>query len=146
MAATHNVQVNVTSDKQTIVATEGVNVRLDWSNWVSEILANASNSTGNATYTVYRTQINESGYAIGSVEEIRPSVLQERIFTLIDEETNESYVEITCVALASLNSSQVDRAIYELEICIAQNDGNVDECFNSSITLYAIADPLGNVT
>ena len=131
VAATYNVQVNVTSDKQTIVATEGVNVRLDWSNWVGEEL---TNSGGNATYSIHRTHINDTGHAIGLPEAITESDPPERVAVKLDEENNEFYVEIACV---EENDTRSDSAVYKLVACASEND----ECVHSNITLYVIKKP-----
>jgi hypothetical protein len=47
VAAVENEVVNVTDDQQTAVVTVGVNIRLDWSSWVTELLA--AESALNAT-------------------------------------------------------------------------------------------------
>ena len=127
--------VLVTSDQQTVVVTAGVNIRLDWSRWVMETLGE---SASNATYVFHRTQLNESGSAIGTTEELTPSQLPERIFVNVGREVNEFYVEITCVVVADQSDS--DRAIYDLEACRPQPGGN-EACFNSNITVYAIERP-----
>lgn len=36
-----------------------------------------------------------------------------------------------------------DRALYELEACIVMQPSNIQECYRSSIILYAIPDPIG---
>ena len=63
VAAVQNEVVNVTDDQQTAVVTVGVNIHLDWSSWVTEVFG--AESTLNATYTYYRTQLNESGSVAG---------------------------------------------------------------------------------
>ena len=132
VAALQNVLVNVTDDQQTAVVTVGVNIRLDWSSWVSEVL---DGSAGNATYTYQRTQLNESGSAIGSSEMLRQT---EYIAVKADESLNVFFVEITSVVVAAENES--DRAIYELDACVPQPDGSV-RCYGSNITVYAIKRP-----
>ena len=129
VAALQNVLVNVTDDQQTAVVTVGVNIRLDWSSWVSEMLGG---SAVNASYVLYRTQLNESGNAIESAE---PS---ERIIVRINAEMNEFYVEVTGVIVAGQNDS--DSAIYELEACVPQPDGS-EQCYRSNITVYVIERP-----
>ena len=132
VAALQNVLVNVTDDQQTAVITVGVNICLDWSNWVSEVLGD---SAGNATYTYYRTQLNESGSAIGSFEVLRQS---ENITIRANGELNIFFVEITSAVVAAENES--DRAIYELEACVPQPDGS-ERCYRSNITVYTIERP-----
>ena len=36
-----------------------------------------------------------------------------------------------------------DRALYELEACVMMQPSNIQECYRSSVTLYAIPDPIG---
>ena len=71
MAAVQNEVVDVTDDQQTAIVTVGVNIRLDWSSWVTEVLG--AESALNATYTYYRTQLNEVGIVNGSTEVLQPS-------------------------------------------------------------------------
>ena len=97
VAATQDEQVNVTNDRQTIVVMEGVNIRLDWSTWASEVLANFSSS--NVTYSVHRSRINESGYATGTPEVLRESNPPERVVVNLEKERKNLYVETSCVAL-----------------------------------------------
>ena len=132
VAALQNVLVNVTDDQQTAVVTVGVNIRLDWSNWVSEVLGD---SAGNASYTFYRTQLNESGAAIESSQVLQRS---ERVTIGTNKELNVFFVEITCAIVAAENES--DRAIYDLEACVPQTDGS-EQCYRSNITIYAIERP-----
>ena len=132
VAALQNVLVNVTDDQQTAVVTVGVNIRLDWSSWVSEVLGG---SAGNATYTYHRTQLNESGSAVGSSKVLG---LSERIAITADEVLNIFFVEITSAVVTAENES--DRAIYELEACVPQPDGS-ELCYRSIITVYAIERP-----
>ena len=135
VAAFQNEHVFVTSDRQTVVVTAGINVRLDWSRWVMETLGE---SASNATYVIHRTQFDESGNAIGTTEELTPSRLPERIVVNISREENEFYIEITCVVVA--NQSDSDRAVYDLEAC-CPHPGGSEECFTSNITVYAIERP-----
>lgn len=136
VAALQNVVVNVTDDQQTAVVTVGVSVLLDWSSWVAEVL---DTSAVNATYTYYRTQLNESGTATGPSNS---EVLQqsERVAIRANKELNIFFVEIICAVVAAENES--DRAIYELEACVPhdQPDGN-ERCYRSNITIYAIERP-----
>ena len=138
MAALQNELVNVTDDQQTAVVTVGINIRLDWSSWVTEVLASSAlNYTGQ--YTYYRTQLNELGSVIGSAEVLQPSE-----HTTIQFATNEEqtifFVEISSAIVARENKS--DRAIYELELCIPQpiGDGS-QQCYRSNITVYTIERP-----
>ena len=41
------------------------------------------------------------------------------------------------------SGEDADRALYELEACIMMQPSNTQECYRSSITLYAIPDPIG---
>ena len=68
VAAVQNEVVNVTDDQQTAVVTVGVNIRLDWSSWVTEMLSTDSvlNTTNRHTY--YRSQLSESGRVMGPTE------------------------------------------------------------------------------
>ena len=133
VAAIQNELVNVTDVQQTAVVTVGVNIRLDWSSWVTEVLS--ADSALNATYTYYRTQLNESGSLFGPSKVLHQS---ERITTRANEEQNIFYVEITCAIVAAENES--DRAVYELEACVPQPSGN-EQCYRSNITVYAIERP-----
>lgn len=135
VAAINSVRVNVTSDQQTAVVADGVNIRLDWSRWISEVLGVSS---GNATYTIHRTQLNESGDAIRHPEELGPSEFSERIAIHINQEINEFYIEINCVVTVA-GKEDPDRAVYELEACVPQSDDQSEQrCFSSNITVYAI--------
>ena len=133
VAAVQNEVVNVTDDQQTAVVTVGVNIRFDWSSWVTEVLDDAS--ALNATFLYYRTQLNESGSAAGPAEVLQPS---ERVAIRSNEELNLFYVEITCAVVAPENES--DSAIYELEACIPEPTG-IQRCYRSNITVYAIERP-----
>ena len=139
VAALQNEVVNVTDDQQTVVVTAGVNISLDWSSWVTDILASSTfNATGQYTYC--RTQLNESGSDIGPAEELQPSEppVGEHLIIMANVERHEFYVEITCAVVAGQNES--DRAIYELEASFFQPD-NEEECRRSSITIFAIERP-----
>ena len=123
----------VTDERQTAVVNEASGIRLDWSRWVSEVL---SGTAGNATYTVRRTQLDESGNTVGTAQVLAPSEPPERIVVKFNPERNEYYVEITSV-IARAGAEDPDRAIYEVEACVPQPDGS-EECFKSNITVYAI--------
>ena len=123
----------VTGDIQTAIVTDSARIRLDWSRWVSEVLGG---SAGNATYTVSRTQLDESGNVVGTAQVLGPSEPLDRIVVKFNPETNEYYVEITSV-IARAGAEDPDRAIYEVEACVPQPDGS-EECFKSNITVYAI--------
>ena len=132
VAAVQNEVVNVTDDQQTAVVTIGVNIRLDWSIWVTEVLGAGLVLS---RYTYYRTQLNESGSAAGPAEVLQPS---EHVAIRSNEELNLFYVEITCAVVAPENES--DSAIYELEACIPEPAGS-QQCYRSNITVYAIETP-----
>ena len=140
VAATQNELVNVTDDQQTAVVTVGVNIRLDWSSWVTEMLAQDSALNATYRYSYYRTQVNESGSVIGPVEELELSEPPEHINTVVKAsvERHEFYIEITCATVAGQNDS--DRAIYELEACLPQPH-NEEDCRGSNITVYTIERP-----
>ena len=123
----------VTGDIQTAIVTDSARIRLDWSRWVSEVLGG---SAGNATYTVSRTLLDESGNVVGTAQVLGPSEPLDRIVVKFNPETNEYYVEITSV-IARAGAEDPDRAIYEVEACVPQPDGS-EECFKSNITVYAI--------
>ena len=133
MAAFQNVHVFVSDDQQTVVVTDGINIRLDWSRWVNETLAA---SATNATFTFHETKLNASGDTIGVARELKTTNLTERIVVKVNKESSEFYVEITCVVVSSQSSS--DRAIYELSTC---PQGRNEECFESNITVYGIEAP-----
>ena len=135
MAAVQNEVVNVTDDQQTAVVTVGVNIRLDWSSWVTEVLGAESALNTTSQYTYYRTQLNESGSAAGPAEVLQPS---ERVTIRSNEELNLFHVEITCAVVAPENES--DSAIYELEACIPEPAGS-QQCYRSNITVYVIERP-----
>ena len=137
MAAFQNVDVFVGDDQQTVVVTDGINIRLDWSRWVNETLAD---SATNATFTFHETKLNASGDAIGSSRTLEISQPPERVFVQLDKENNEFYIELSCVVVASQNES--DRAIYELNACLLNSDGSTSrECLGSNITIYGIENP-----
>ena len=135
VAAVQNEVINVTDDQQTAVVTDGVNIRLDWSSWVAEVLGIDSVLNTTSQYTYYRTQVNESGSVAGPAEVLQPS---ERVAIRSNEELNLFYVEITCAVLAPENES--DSAIYELEACIPEPAGS-QQCYRSNITVYVIERP-----
>ena len=137
VAAVQNELVNITDDQQTAVVTVGVNIRLDWSNWVTEVLGPYSSLNATGQYTYHRTQLNESGVIIGPVEELQPSEPPERLVIMANLERREFYIEITCAVVAGQNES--DRAVYKLEACLPQLDE--ERCWHSNITIYAIEIP-----
>ena len=122
----------VTEDEQTAVATHMARIRLDWSQWVEDELGS---STGSANYTIYRTQLNESGDAQGPPEIVSPSSTAP-IIVRINPETEEFYVDVLSVNVIQ----PADQAIYELEACYFEDDGSRD-CERADITLYAIGQP-----
>ena len=126
------MRVFVTNDIQTAVATEGAYILLDWLRWVTETLGD---SAVNATFTLYRTQLNESGEPLGPAEVVNASTNRIEIEFEFDE--NEYYVKITDVVARETEEEDPDRAIYELEACIPQPDGS-EQCYTSDITVYAI--------
>ena len=137
VAAVQNEVVNVTDDQQTAVVTVGVNIRLDWSSWVTEVLSTDSVLNTTSQYTYYKTQLNESGSAAGPAEVLQPS---ERVAIRNNEELNLFYVEITCAVVAPENES--DSAIYELEACMFEPAvTGIQRCYRSNITVYAIETP-----
>ena len=123
----------VSDERQTAVVLDMARIRLDWSRWVSEVLGG---SAGNATYTVSRTQLDESGNAVGTAQVLEPSEPPERIVVKFNPERNEYYVEITSV-IARAGAEDPDRDIYEVEACVPQPDGS-EECLKSNITVFAI--------
>ena len=100
--------------------------------WVNEVLGD---SAGDVNYTVRRTQLDESGNPIGLAQEFDGT---DRISVQFDPLADEFYVEISDVS----SSASPDRAIYELEACQENSDGN-ETCYTSSMTVYAIQ-PFGN--
>ena len=128
----------VTEDRQTAVVSQSSRIRLDWLRWVREVLGG---SASEATYTVYRTRIDESGDEVGFREALpsTPADGSFRIIVNISPGTNEFYVEILNVVLV-VGAEDPDSAIYELEACLPQPDGS-EECFSSNITVYPIGEP-----
>ena len=135
VAAVHNESVNVTDDQQTAVVTAGVNIRLDWSNWVNEVLGGSIN---NASYTYYRTQLNESGIVSGTSVVLQQS---EHFVIEANKESSLFYVEIICVTVLDTVNTSSDRAIFLLEACVPQSAENSEQCYLSNITLFAIESP-----
>ena len=142
MAAFQNVHVFVSDDQQTVVVTDGINIRLDWSRWVNETLAD---SATNATFTFHETELNASGDAIGVARELEISQPPDGLTVRIDKEDNEFYIDIICVIVAGQNDSRSDRAIYELNACLLNSDARSTctskECLSSNITVYGIEYP-----
>ena len=126
------VRVFVTDEIQTAIVTEGSYILLDWLRWVTETLGG---SAINATYTLYRTQLNESGEPIGPGEVVNAST--DRIEIEFEFDENEFYVKITDVVARGSEDEDPDRAIYELEACVPQPDGS-EQCYSSDITVFAI--------
>ena len=130
----------VSDERQTAIVTEGASIRLDWLRWVDEVLGD---SALNATFTVTKTQLDESGDPIGEAEVLQPSGSVDRITVAVDPDTNEYYVSISQV-VAVEGAEDPDRAIYGLEACLPQLDGTI-QCYSSNITIFAILSiiPLG---
>ena len=98
------------------------------------VLTGPAGSLSCSTFTYYRTQFNESGSVAGPDEVLTQS--SERIAIETDEDLSHFYIEISSIVVAPENKS--DRAVYELEVCVAQDD---IYCFTSNITIYAIERP-----
>ena len=136
VAAIKNEVVNVTDGQQTVVVTVGVNIRLDWSGWVTEVLDTyyAESALTTSQYTYYRTHVSESGSIIGPAEELRPSQLPfNHIVVRASMENDEFYVELPRIVVG-------DRAVYELEACLTQPDSE-KKCRDSNVTVYIIERP-----
>ena len=129
----------VSNDRQTAAVAGGAAIRLDWSRWVDEVLGE---SADNATYTLRRTKLNESGSPIGGAVEFEGIV--DEITVNFDPEAEEYYVDITHV-ISAAGARDPDRDIYELEACVANANGS-ETCYRPSITVFAlnIIEPLGN--
>ena len=121
----------VTDEVQTAVATDGAYIVLDWFRWVTETLGD---SAVNATYTLRRTVLSESGEAEEPPEEVESS---DRIKFEFSSLENEYYMEISSVISRQTNGEDPDRAIYDLEACVPQPDGSM-RCYTSNITVYAV--------
>ena len=130
VAAVQNEVVNVTNDQQTAVVTVGVNIRLDWSSWVTEVLGTDSPLNSTSRYTYARSQLSESGRVMGPTEVLQPS---ERVAIRSNEELNLFYVEIKCVVL----TPESDSAVYELQACVSESE----PCSRSEIIIYVIERP-----
>ena len=132
------VRVFVTDEIQTAIATEGAYILLDWFRWVTETLGD---SAVNASYTLRRTQLSESGAPLGPAQVVNTS--DDRIEIEFESDENEFYVKISRV-VARVGAEDPDRAIYDLEACVPQSDGS-ERCYRSNITVYAIdtTPPLG---
>ena len=135
VAAVQNEVVNVTDDQQTAVVTVGVDIRLDWSSWITQMLdAYAKSALTTSQYAYYRTHLNESGSIIGPAEELRPCQLPcNHIVVRASMESYEFYVELSRAVVT-------DRAVYELEACLTQPD-NEKKCRDSNVTVYIIERP-----
>ena len=132
VAAIKNEVVNVTDDHQTAVVSVGVNIRLDWSGWVTEVLGTDSPLNTTSRYTYARSQLSESGRVMGPTEVLQPS---ERVAIRSNEELNLFYVEITCVVV----TPESDSAIYELLACVPEPVS--EQCYRSEIIIYVIERP-----
>ena len=51
-------------------------------------------------------------------------------------------LQISSAIVRAEGSEDPDRAIYELEACVPV-ESQVQECYRSAITIYAIPDPIG---
>ena len=139
MAAIKNEVVNVTDGQQTVVVTVGVNIRLDWSGWVTEVLDTyyAESALTTSQYTYHRTHVSESGSIIGPAEELRPSQLPFNHIVVscrASMESYEFYVELSRAIVT-------DRAVYELEACLIIQPDNEKKCRDSNVTVYIIERP-----
>ena len=135
----YNAFAFVTGDKQTAVVAEASSIRLDWLRWVREKFGGTSDA---ANYTIYRTQLDESGNEIGAREVLHPTPPDEynsRITVKTNASTNEFYVQIERVVVF-VGAEYPDSAIYELEACVPKPGEGV-ECFSSNLTVYAIGQP-----
>ena len=128
----NRVRVFVTDEMQTVVATEEAYILLDWLRWVTERFGD---SAENATFTLYRTQLNESGAPLGPEQVVNAST--DRIEIEFEFDENEYYVKIEEVVARESEGEVPDRAIYELEACVPASGGD-PQCFRSGITVYAI--------
>ena len=133
VAAIQNEVVNVTDDQQTAVVTVGVNICLDWSSWITDVLN--TDSALNATYTYYKTPLSESGRVIRPALVLQPS---EYIAIRADKEREIFYVAISRAVITP--EDDTDSAIYELEACVPQPDGS-QRCYRSNITVFVIERP-----
>ena len=101
--------------------------------------------TGNATFTLLVTPLNDSGYIVGPAEEITEPSQEpgDRLTVVLDEDNDEFFVEVACVMVADGNGSMSDSAVYQLEACapLAYGGENEQQCYTSNITLYAVERP-----
>ena len=136
------VLVFVSDERQTAIVSGGAYIRLDWLRWINEVLGD---SADNATFTIRRTQLDESGTLLGPAEILEPSGSEERVVVNVDPETNEFHVTITRV-ISAQGAEDPDRAIFDLEACLLMADGTT-ECYSSNITVFAIeiTPPLGMI-
>ena len=126
------VRAFVTNDQQTAIVTDGATITLDWLRWVDEVLGE---SADNATYTVRRTLLDESGNPIGLPTDFEGT---ERIAVRFDPEAGVYNVQISGVT-SMAGAEDPDRAIYELEACQLNDDGS-ETCYSSSMTVFAIGE------
>ena len=82
---------SVTEDTQTVIVTESSSIRLDWLKWVTEVLGG---SAINATYTLYRKQLDEYRNPIGPFEQVNTSSPQNRIIVFLNVEASEYYIQV----------------------------------------------------
>ncbi len=126
------VRVFVTDQMQTAIATEGAYILLDWLRWVDETFGD---SAENATFTLYRTLLSESGEPLGPTQVVNAST--DRIEIEFEFDENEYYVKIEEVVARESEGEVPDRAIYELQACVPESGGSI-RCSRSGITVYAI--------
>ena len=88
----------VTDDNQTVIAAESTIVSLDWLKWVTEVLGA---SAIDATFTLHRTQLDEYGNEIGSVEVFNVftnvDTGEDRIVTWFKAEDKQYFVRVSII-------------------------------------------------
>ena len=88
----------VTDDNQTVIAAESTIVSLDWLKWVTEVLGA---SAIDATFTLHRTQLDEYGNEIGSVEVFNVftnvDTGEDRIVTWFRAEDKQYFVRVSII-------------------------------------------------
>lgn len=134
----------VTDEQQTVILMNTSLIILDWSKWVTDTLGD---SADDANYTIRRTQLDVLGNPTRSPEEVQPTDLESRIVVQLNPANNEYYVQISEARVGAMGAEDPDRAIYELEGCIAQPDGS-EQCYKSNITIYTtglVFGPLGKI-
>ena len=125
------VRVFVTNEIQTVIATNGAYLLLDWYRWVTETLGD---SAINATYTIRKTELDENGNPEEEPEEVESS---DRIEVEFESDEDEYYVKISRVIAREMDDEDPDRTIYDLEACVPQSDGS-ERCYRSNVTVFAI--------